>query len=277
MSPNFVTDSVIFTLRSCGIEEKKNRSQTVFQVFEIVGGTGGGEQRLRRGFVSSTPVGPMTTSSRTPREQRLRRGFVSSTSGASVTISASPIGATPAERLRFFDGVATEQHDQCTQRSNACGEASFLRPAGAPRSEACTSHGATPAERLRFFDAGTAGAMNMSSKGATPAERLRFFDRLRTGPRALPRGEQRLRRGFVSSTCSLGPRKSARRFWEQRLRRGFVSSTPWVRRQTLQGTPLEQRLRRGFVSSTWRGLHAGIAFRRGATPAERLRFFDHHS
>ena len=78
-------------------------------------------------------------------------------------------------------------------RSNACGEASFLR-----LGDHADAEGATPAKRLRFFDTdhATPDESNACEEasflryghriydrrgvllGATPAKRLRFFERL---------------------------------------------------------------------------------------------------
>ena len=146
-------------------------------------------------------------------------------------------GATPAERLRFFDPSACARRARRVSRSNACGEASFLRRAGYASPEPSGRHWSNAcgeasflrparvscAAETRFQRSNACGEASFlrptaktrcggsAGSGATPAERLRFFDLWTTAqldwmrtrrPRVLVSREQRLRRGFVSSTCT---------------------------------------------------------------------------
>ena len=114
-----------------------------------------------------------------------------------------------------------------------------------------------------------------------PAERLRFFDVEAWTSQPQTVVEQRLRRGFVSSTSGVArtapssPRSNAR--GEASFLRPLV--------ELLRARPCEeQRLRRGFVSSTFvarrtdafdsRSTIGSTAIVSGATPAKRLCFFD---
>ena len=195
-------------------------------MFEIAGGTVGGEQRLRRGFVSSTAPSIC-------RDPGLR---------------AWSNACGEASFLRRAEDVVSKPR---VDRSNACGEASFLR-------HRCEHR----ASRARWQ-------------------------------------EQRLRRGFVSSTRLLSPPHRPHYCMEQRLRRGFVSSTGVRSRgpsgaadrsnacgeaSFLRQLPLRPYFEAhqgsnacGEASFLRRGLRVGGGRghpEHGATPAERLRFFD---